>query len=157
MRKNINFLVTDLGASQQNYYLINNINKIHDEIVDLNINIFSENLSRFCLPVKFSVMSVAEAWAQEGPFVSTNFSTTSKLIKYPRASHKLFYIWDLEFLRGEGRIYDIYAPIYLNKEIELICRSEDHKKIVENTFNRNVKYIVENFDIEKILDIIKHE
>lgn len=154
MRSNINVLVPDLNASQLNYYLINNINKYQEDNKNINIQVFTENLSRFCVKPNFGVMNVSEAWGQSGPFIATNISTAAKLISYPLASKKIFYIWDLEFIRQNYRVYDYYAPFYLNKELELVCRSKDHKALVENAFNREVKHIISNFNLNKILEII---
>ena len=149
MQNKLNILVSELGPSQKNYYLIKNIN----ERKEVNVNVFTENLSRFCLRANFAVMNIAEAWAQSGLFVATNLSTASKLINQPLASAKIFYIWDLEFIRGDNRLYDNYAPVYLHKELELACRSKEHAELVENAFNKKVKYIVDNFDINQLLEI----
>lgn len=155
MRKNINFLVSELGPTQQNYYLIRNINQFHEQHTDFNIQVFTENLSRFCMKPLFGVMSVAEAWGQSGPFIATNLSTAAKLINYPLASHKLFYVWDLEFLRSWNRMYDMYASIYLHKDITLVARSKEHADLLENAFNKKVEHIINNFNLNNILEIIK--
>lgn len=155
MRSNLNILTSDLGPSQMNYFLIRNVNHFHGNHLDKNIQVFTENLSRFCLKPHFGVMNVSEAWGQGGPFISTNISTTSKLVTYPLTSKKFFYIWDLEWLRPQYRIYDMYSPFYLDKGIELISRSKEHKDLIENAFNREVKHIVENFDLDKLNEIIK--
>jgi hypothetical protein len=155
MRRNLNVLVSELGPTQQNYYLIKNVNLLHEKETDLNIQVFVENLSRFCLKPNFSIMSVAEAWGQNGAFIATNLSTAAKLIHLPLASRKLFYVWDLEFLRGQYRVYEAYSPIYLHKDIELICRSKEHADLVENCFNKEVKHIVNNFDVTHFLEIVK--
>lgn len=156
MLDNINVLTNDLGPSQKNYYLIRNINKIHDTVPGLNIQVFTENLSKFCLKAHFAVMNVAEAWAQNGAFIATSLSTASKLLNYPNPSRKLFYVWDLEFIRREHKHYNVHAPIYLNKSLELVCRSKEHADLVENAFNRPVKHIVNNFDIRPFIEILNN-
>ena len=153
MRDNLNILVPDLNSSQRNYYLIRNINAIHEHHPNVNIQVFAENLSRFCMKPHFSVMNVSEAWAQQGPFIACSLSTASKLINYPIASKKLFYIWDLEFIRGDNRIYDIYAPVYLHPQLELVCPSKEHADLLENSFNKEVTHIINNFDIKQLLEL----
>jgi hypothetical protein len=155
MRRNINILASDLAPSQLNYYLIRNTNYLHEHHKDINVQVFTENLSRFCMKPLFGVMNVSEAWGQGGPFIATNLSTASKLINYPIASRKLFYIWDLEFLRGSQRVYDLYAPYYLHPELELVCRSQEHKDLVENCFNREVKNLVNNFNMNEFIQILQ--
>jgi len=155
MRSNLNILVSELGPSQMNYFLIRNVNHFHANNPNSNIQVFTENLSRFCLQPHFGVMNVSEAWGQSGPFIATNISTASKLTTYPLSKKKFFYIWDLEWLRPQYRVYDMYSPFYLDPTLELICRSEEHKKLTENAFNRDVKHIIENFDIDKLNEITK--
>lgn len=156
MVDNINIVTNDLGPSQKNYYLIRNVNVIHDRIPGLNIQVFTENLSKFCLKANFAVMNVAEAWAQKGNFIATSMSTASKLLSYPNATRRLFYIWDLEFIRQRNRYYNNNAVIYLHKELELVCRSKEHADLVSNAFNREVKYIVNNFDIRNFIEIFNN-
>lgn len=149
MQSKLNILVPELGPSQKNYFLIRNLNALRG----VNVNVFAENLSRFCITPTFAVMNIAEAWAQPGTFIATNLSTASKLMTWPVAKRKLFYIWDLEFLRQNNRYYDAYSPIYTHKEFDLICRSEDHAKLITNAFNIEPKYIIENFDFKKLMSI----
>ena len=153
MQDKLNILVPELGPSQKNYFLIRNLNAMKN----VNVNVFVENLSRFCITPSFAVMNIAEAWGQPGTFIATNLSTASKLMTWPVAKRKLFYVWDLEFLRQNNRIYDAYAPIYLHKEFELICRSEEHSKLITNALNKEPKYIIENFDLKKIMSITNGE
>lgn len=154
MVTNLNFVVSDLSSSQQNYFLIRNLNMLTELLPQVNVQVFCENLSRFCLRPKFAIMNVAEAWGQTGPFVATNLSTAAKTITYPFASKKLFYIWDLEWLRGSNKNYNNYAPIYLHPSLELVCRSSEHKDLTEVAFNREVKHIVDNFDMKQLLEIV---
>ena len=156
MQNKVNILVPELGPSQRNYYLIRNLNHHLEQKGNINnVNVFAENLSRFCLTPAFAVMNVAEAWGQPGNFVATSLSTASKLMTYPMAKRKFFYVWDLEFLRGEQRSYDNYAPVYLNKDFELICRSKEHADIIYNSFNLVVDHVVENFELNKLFEIMR--
>lgn len=156
MQNNLNVLVSDLGPTQLGYYLIRNINTFHGKNPNSNIQVFTENLSKFCIRPLFGVMSVSEAWGQTGPFLATNLATAAKLLHFPLASKKLFYIWDLEFLRNDNRVYDYYSPFYLDNSLELVCRSKEHKDIVENAFNRDVKHIVHNFNMDQLNAITRN-
>ncbi len=155
MRHNINFLVSELGPTQQNYYLIRNVNRLHEDKTNYNVQVFTENLSRFCMKPIFGVMSVAEAWGQNGPFIAVNQSTAAKMLNYPLASRKLFYVWDLEFIRPWNLAYDYYSSIYTDKDIELIARSKDHADLIRNAFNKDCIAIVDNFNIDQIIEILK--
>ena len=109
-----------------------------------------------CSTPSFPVMQSVEAWGQQGVMISTDLSTTCKLIKFPSASKKFFYVWDLEFLRGFAPInYDLIKKVYLNKDIDLIARCEHHAKVIENNFNRKVTKIVQDFNIAEILEVVQ--
>jgi hypothetical protein len=153
--KTLNILTSDLSVSQRSFYLIRNANVIQQKDPNINIQVFVENLARACLRTNFAVMSAAEAWGEYNPCIATNISNAAKLMHYPLTSRKLFYIWDLEWLRGAvpKMNYSNYSIVYLSAELELVCRSQEHAALVENTFNREVKYIVPDFDINKLLEI----
>jgi hypothetical protein len=42
---------------------------------------------------------------------------------------------------------------FSDESIELVARSEDHAKAIENLSNRKVKHIVENCNIENLIRI----
>lgn len=152
--RTLNIMTQDLSPSQRSYMLIRNANHIQTKNPYNNVQVFVENIGRICLRSNFAVMSSAEAWGEMNPFVATNLSNAAKLMHYPLATRKLFYIWDLEWLRGNPKMaYNNYSIVYLNPELELVCRSKEHADLVENTFNRDVKYIVDDFDLEKFFEI----
>ena len=111
----------------------------------------------------FPSLHIAEAWTQEGSMIATSESTAEKLIGFPGADKKYFYVWDLEWLRWEpprirfGNLgYSPYAP-YLNPDLEIICISKYPADIIKNNFNIEVKYIVDDFNIQDIMEIVNGE
>ena len=52
---------------------------------------------------------------------------------------------NIEFERG--------VQAFSDESIDLVARSKDHAKAIENYSNRKVKHIVENFNIEKLMRI----
>jgi hypothetical protein len=152
--RTLNILTSDLSPSQKSYYLIKKASDIHEKDPYTNIQFFIENLGRVCMRTNSAVMSAAEAWGEYAPFVATSLSNAAKLMHFPLTQKKLFYIWDLEWLRGEPKMsYNTYSSIYLNPELELVCRSKDQADLVTNTFNREVTHIVDDFDLDKLLEI----
>ncbi len=150
----LNIMTQDLAVSQKNYLLIRNANQIQTKDPYKNVQVFVENLGRICLRSNFAVMSAVEAWGEKNPFVATNLSSAAKLMHYPIPSRKLFYLWDLEWLRGNPRMnYNTYSIVYLNPDLELVCRSKEHADITENTFNRKVSYVVDDFDLNQLFEI----
>lgn len=153
----LNFLVNDLSASQLSFFLTKEINDLADRLETSHIDciVFYENLAQLSIAPNFAVMQMAEAWAQSQPIVATSLSTAAKLIDFPATRRKFFYVWDLEWLRGQRRIYNWYSPIYTNPELSLIARSEEHARIIRNCFNREVCGIVENFKLGDMINVIK--
>jgi hypothetical protein len=152
MAENINILLQNMGASQLSYFTIKNCNDFALERSEIDIIVFYENLHKNCLSPNFAVMQIAEAWGQKGPMVATSLSTAFKLISFP-CGPKLFYIWDLEWLRGQQQ-YEKYADVYTHPALQLVARSESHKRIIENAFNRKVDHILDDFNLNHLLGII---
>jgi len=155
--KNFSVLVSNTGSSQLSFFVINELNNLCDYRPDIDPIVFYENAHKNCLPANFATMQMSEAWGQEGPVIATSFSTAHKLTNFP-SEKKFFYVWDLEWIRSAHNNlnqYESYAPIYCNESLELIARSDSHKKAIENAFNRRVKHIVPDFSMSKILEVLE--
>ena len=149
----IGFLVDELSASQLSFNLIKNINDYsensHDDFV-----VFFENSTSSILNPNFSLMSLNEMWSFGGCLIATSISTANSLMKCFAPKMKFFYVWDLEWTRRHGRDFEFSIQAFSDPSIELIARSKDHAKAIENYCNRKVKTIVRDFNIEKLVRII---
>ena len=153
--KNINILVPNTGASQLSFFLIKELNTLTKTRPEIDSILFYENKHKNCLPTNFSVMQIAEAWGQSGAIIATTLSTARKLQKIP-AKKKMFYVWDLEWLRNAGeKSYEKYSSVYGDSSLCLVARSEHHKKAIENAFNRSVEHVVSDFNMQNILEILE--
>lgn len=153
--KNFSVLVPNLGSSQLSFFVITQINKMFEEKTDKDAIVFYENMSSSCMPVNFAVMDISECWSHAGPVIATSFSTAEKLRCFP-SERKLFYVWDLEWIRNATiKQYDRYKNAILDSSIELVARSKFHKAAIENCFNREVSNVIEDFDINKIINILE--
>lgn len=152
---NFNVLLQNVGASQLSYFVTRNLNVLGDKRPDIDPIVFYENIHKNCIPPKFAVMQIAEAWGQDGAMIATSLSTAFKLINFP-AARRLFYVWDLEWLRHgqQRRRYEQFADVYTHPNLELIARSESHAAVIENAFNRKVEHIISDFNTDKILELI---
>ena len=97
----------------------------------------------------FAIMQSSEAFAFDGTLVATTLNTASKLLKFPSAKEKYFYVWDLEWMRLKNKSFDGLSQVYGSKELNLIARSEEHKWAIESAWNNSVKDIIPNFDMNK--------
>ena len=149
----IGFLVNDLTASHLAFSLIKNLNEYETAS---DIVLFFENVSSSIIKPNFPVMAMNEIWNFEGFLVSTDINTTLTLKRCFAPRKKVFYVWDLEWMRN-GRekttSFEEIIQAFSDETIELVARSQDHAKAIENLSNRKIKHIVENFNIEKLMRI----
>ena len=154
--KNFSVLIPNTGSSQISFFVINELNKLCKSHPEIDAIVFYENAHRNCMPTNFATMQMSEAWGHDGPVIATSFSTAHKLANFP-SEKRFFYVWDLEWIRGGNNIqqYESYLPIYADKSLELIARSDSHKKAIENAFNRRVNHVISDFHISEILEILQ--
>jgi|TARA_B100001113_G_C21044582_1_gene593930 hypothetical protein len=153
--KQIGFLVNDLSASQLSFFLIKNLND-YKQKEDLEAVLFFENSSSLAIKPNVPLMAINEIWNFDGVLISTDVNTTLSLKKCFAPAKKIFYVWDLEWMRniaGRTKEFESVVQAFNDESIQLIARSEDHAKAIENISNRKIKHIVENFNIEKLVRI----
>lgn len=143
--------VPNLGAGHMSYCLIRNINLFMSERYDTDITVFYETLALPCLPPACAVMQIHEGFSFDGPMVATSLSTADKLARWPGPSRRLFYVWDLEWLRMPQKSFEQLRGIYGNPDFDLIARGPDHAHVLMDVWNVPVKYVVEDFNILDIL------
>jgi hypothetical protein len=153
--KSLSFLVPNTGASQMSFYLIHGLNNLAKSSPEIDSIIFYENRHKNCLPPNFATMEISEAWSKRDSLISCSLSCAKKMIKFP-CKKKLFYVWDLEWIRNTYSLqeYENYKSVYCNENVELIARSEEHKKLIENAFNRKVKCVISDFNMKEILEVL---
>lgn len=149
----LGFIVPHLGASQLSYSLLRNINQAVANDVSIDYNIFYEDMQKPCINPGFCVLQIHEAYEYKYPLIATSFNTANKLIRFPGTTKKFFYVWDLEWLRPKSIDYNQLAEVYQNSELQLICRSNSHKKAVEDAWNVPVNHIVEQINLKKFMEI----
>ena len=93
-----------------------------------------------------------EAWSFDGVLISTNLETTKMMMACIKSTKKFFYVWDLEWIRRKKNyMYNLQA--YQN--IELITRSFEYARLLENYCNKKVKAIVPDFNLYGILEYVE--
>jgi len=158
----LGFLVDNLGASQLGYYISKNIGSYLENNQQSSITCYYDNFERKCSQTNFATMNIIEAWDQGGAIVATSENTARKLLNFVGTQEKFFYVWDMTFFyeRIGGikhmKTFDM-NNIFFKEGLTLICRNNLHAQLIENNFNRKVKYVVDNFDINKIVEIINNE
>lgn len=140
-------ILPSLHSSQLSYLAIKQGNSIvanGDDFV-----IFYENLHPACLKPDFAIMQTVEIWKFRGNLIATNLSHAAQLLHVKNHIKKFFYVWDLEWLRGNKNFLE-NIKIYRNEELTLLCRSKEHAKRIEDYCNRH-PIIIEDFNIGEII------
>ncbi len=150
--KKLGILTNSIGNSQKSISMYHNINTLCDNCFDLDCIVF-ETDSEYCKQHnKFPIMHSVEALDYDGVLISTDIMSTYLLNKCLTAKKKYFYIWDIDW-HLQNKPLQFIKSTYMNPEINLIARSKDHAKIISKIF-KEPKYIVEDFNYEKIKTII---
>lgn len=145
-------LVDDLALSQSNFYMIYNLNQLCSTMHN-QAYCFYNNLSSYAIKPLFSIMGVYHAHSfYDGKFICTTLSNLDTLLKINTACDRYFYVWDLEWLRGQSRYMEA-VNLMRNPKVKLLARSAEHAETIENYCNKPIHAIVDNWnyqDLEKI-------
>lgn len=153
----IGFLVNNLGGSQLAYYLIRNVNFHLDKNYLIDVIAFYENLTKPCVPMSFASMPINEAWNyQADAIIATNLATAAKLLSFPTPAKKIFYVWDIEWLRLKQRYFRELRGIYSSPKIELWARSASHAELISDCWNKDVKGVVNDFNMNEIVKLCQN-
>ena len=136
--KQIGIIVDDLSASQLSYYLIKNINEFLEDSLD-DFVVFFENATSSIVAPEFSI------------------SNTLSMLKSFSPERKIFYVWDLEWLRQHGKEFENTVKAFTDNNVTLVARSKEHALAIENYCNIKIEHIMENFNIKKLIRIIDNE
>lgn len=152
----INFLVDDVGASQLAYFLLTQLNALARERNDISPTVFYSSLTDHCVkPLEFNMMMMVEAFDQPGPTVATSLPTAGRLITMPRPNPKIFYVWDLEWMRYANVQWSSVRRIMEHPDLHLVARSLSHKIAIEECFDVEVDTIVSDCNMNDLLTLIE--
>jgi hypothetical protein len=152
----LNFLVENMGATQLSYVITQQLN--HLSSIDRNIDgvVFYNTMHKHAMMPNFAIMQMIEAWSQQGTTIATSLATASQLIGYPGPNQKIYYVWDLPWMRINPKIYGITQEIITNPNLLLLTRSESYADAISIAYNVERPVVVENLDIVKLLEVIKN-
>lgn len=98
---------------------------------------FYENLAPISFTTSFPLMQMADCFSFDGTAVATTLATAAKLINCPSPERKLFYVHDLEWTHLNRKSYDYLQFLYGHPDLELVARSESHRKLLERYWGVN--------------------
>ena len=150
---NIGIIIPDMGPSQLAYMTINQCN-VGSQTED-SYFIFFENTKMPCVKPLVSCMNISELHTFNGILISTSIDTTLSALNAITNTRKIFYVWDLEWLRPNKNNFLYNMQAFRNEKVELMCRSEHHAKVIRNYCNREPSLIFNNLNLLALKEHLK--
>lgn len=141
----VGVMVRDLAASELSYRLLHHARR-------KPLVFFQEHPALPVIEPAAPVVSTAEAWGYRGPLVATTVGTAAKLARFPAGAPKAFYLWDLDWHRLAAPAFRELAAVYRDPALALVCRHDDHRKLVEDVWGRPVAGVVPDADPYRIAE-----
>lgn len=137
--------------SEKNYFIMSHIKDV--VATSLNeVNIICRNLSTKVVEPDCAIINPSEIYSfYDGILIATSMSSAESLCKSCVNSRKLFYIWDIGFLY---RPFEFHKVCNILSSLELITRSEEHRRIIYNLCGET-SHILEDFNLEEIWNLPK--
>lgn len=119
----------------------------------LDTVLFTDGPSHAHLPPACAVMNAHDVWGYPHPVIATNLATASRLISAATPPVRIFYAWDLEWLRLTDPPYRLLREVYGNESLKIVCRTQEHADIMEKLWHRQV-LVAAQPDIDTILTVV---
>ena len=137
-------ITKNLSCSQINYEIFRQLNNLVDKIPCCLVY---KNISNCFYPAKFPILNYSKIFSgylDNSLIIATDLDSATTLLNIKNKAKKIFYVWELEFLKNKNYHYNF--NIY--NSLEIYTRSESYKNALDNYANINTK--IENLDLEKL-------
>lgn len=145
-------VVNNLGPTQMAFYLIKEFNQLSRDS-DNSCSVFTEISGVFVTRPLFSCYSLAFLPEYDGVAISTTVEEARSLLQVSSNAKKYLYLWDLDWTVGAVD-HAAYCGVLRDPRLEIIARSEDHAKAIENFCNRKPVAIVDDWNHKSLLEIL---
>lgn len=143
-----------IGVDQITVGMIKRLDSLKEGRPDLSICLFAEEQSWAPVPIKFPILPIAEAYFADYTMVANNVGTANKLLKFPNAAAKYFFVHNPDWLYVQNKRFSNLYNIYGNEKLKLVVPSVDYSNIIEKSWNRKPEFIIEGFNLQKFMEII---
>jgi len=144
----IGVVLNNLASSQAAFYAIMRANRLLKERSGIDFALFIEQPAQMCVHPNFAVFPVVDSYNWSGDLIATDLNNAQIVANTAGAGRKFFYMWDLEYLRFNPRqSYEALASVYRDERLQLIARSQHHRRFIASNFNRD-SIIMEDFNYE---------
>lgn len=145
----VGLIVKDLLPSQCSFMSISIMNNSCLK-GNIDCSIFELNHTPPIIRARFGIFPINLAYLYDGILISTDIETTKFNIENCRAKKKIFYVWDLEWMR-KIRTFES-NQIYSHPELTIVCRSQDHANCIERVCRRKA-IVMSHFSVEEIIKL----
>lgn len=150
----LGIMVEQLDFSQLGISLTESLNRLLATNADIDAIVFYENWAVAPLAPNFSCMMEREVWGLKGTLMSTNLKTAERMLKCPGPNRRLFYVWDLEWLRLPFTQFEKLSSIYCNPNLELVACSPGHADLLTKLWKKPVA-VMDNFNPDILKGLIR--
>jgi hypothetical protein len=151
--KQFGILIDYLGPTQQSLVITNGLNKLVENAFVDPIVFYKDYYTPLIKPL-FCMMQQVEAWNFPHTIIATNLDSAQLLLSCRIPTKKLFYMTNLEWLYLNKQNYEILSAIYCNPLIDLLVRSEEHKRIVNSCWKMPIGIIDDN-NFDQIINYVE--
>lgn len=152
--KSIGIFLKDNGMSQLSFLFLKNISELVTQYKCFDINLFVQQLYPNITDINCPIFQCKDLLTFNGNIITTTISTTIEALNY-RINKILFYIFDIHFIQDNNLTFNKIDSIFHNKNVILITRSQEYKKIIENFYNTKLEdTIIENPNILEMAKIL---
>lgn len=147
--KSFGVLINNLGNDDKSSKLTENINLLLNNRYIYSPTIFFLHRTEPKALCRCLQIQQNHAWGYDGTLIATDISSAMILKECVRAKRKIFYIYDLEWMKLDVLIYRELCKIYKNPEIDLIVQNQEQYEIVSKCWKTPVG-IVKEFDYDEL-------
>lgn len=149
----LGIVINIFGPNQESQELLESINDENHKYRD--VAIFYEEKHGMPSATNCSMSHVSSAWGYTGDIIATNYSAAAKILRMPILGKRYYFVYNFEWLNHRVFAYEPLLSVISDRNLELICRTEQHAKLIANNFNRNVSLVCETLNVHKLMELLK--
>ena len=146
----LGIVTEEINNDPKNYIMFRELNKLSGQIP---CYVFANNVRSLPMKNEFTILQQIEAMSHQGTLIGTSIISSQVVSKSLTPKNKIIYLWDLEWSKLSNFNAKQVQSLFLNKEIDIVTRSEKHKEIFSKLF-RPTEKVVYNWRAEDLLKVI---
>lgn len=145
-------VVNNLGPSQMAFYLIKEFNELARDSKN-SCSVFAELSGVYVTRPLFACYTTAFLPEYNGVAISTTIEEARSLLQVSSNAKKYLYLWNLDWA-SRPVDHAAYCAVLRDPRLQIIARSEDHAKAIENFCNKKPVGVVDDWNHKSLLEIL---